>query len=234
MNRQGENRPVKQQITSYIRTHKHVLMFLYFPIYLMWFFVLEKLIVSNYWVSYIPLDDKIPFIPAFILPYVLWFPNIILPAFVLYFKNTGAFKRYAWYVIISFSLSMLICMVFPNGQNLRPVLPEQKDFFTAWVSMIYAADTNTNVLPSMHVVGCMGAAFAAWDIGREKPVWRRWRIPALALEALISISTVFVKQHSVLDIIAGVLVGVLVGWPIYRKGSPLRRTQPPKETAAAR
>ncbi len=214
---------MKQTVSNYIREHKHVLMFLYFPVYLTWFFVLEHLIVENYWVSYIPLDSRIPFIPAFILAYVLWFPNVILPAFVLYFADTGAFKRYGWYVIVSFSLSMLICMLFPNGQDLRPVLPEQRDFFTAWVGMIYAADTNTNVLPSMHVVGCVGAALALWDVSGKKRVWRHWRAPMLLLEVLISVSTVFVKQHSVLDIVAGVAVGALVGWPIYRKGSPLRR-----------
>lgn len=217
-----------KQVKDYIHKYPHVLMFLYFPIYLTWFFVLEQLIVTDYWVSWLPIDDRIPFLPGFILPYVLWFPNVILPAFLLYFSDTGAFKRYGWYVIIAFSLGMLICGAFPNGQNLRPQLPQEKDFFTSWVALIYAADTNTNVLPSLHVVGCVGTACCVCDCARRHPLLRRWRIPLLLLQVLITASTVFVKQHSMLDLLAGLALGGLVAWGVWRKGSPLRRTpQPP-------
>lgn len=201
---------MKKAVLPYIKTHKHVLMFLYFPFYLAWFFIMEQVVTEQYWVSYLPMDDKIPFIPAFILAYVLWFPNMIVPAFYLYFKDTFSFKRYGWYVIAGFSISMIIYMVFPNGQNLRPILPEEKDFFTWWVSLIYAADTNTNVLPSMHVVGCFGVAMAAWDARKKLPWIKKWLIPIFVVESLIAVSTLFVKQHSILDLFGGLALGVLV------------------------
>lgn len=201
-------------------------MFLYFPLYLSWFYLLEHFITTDYWVSYLPVDDKIPFVPFFIVFYVLWFPNVILPAFLLYFTDTAAFKRYAYYVIISFSLSMTICMFFPNGQDLRPVLPQNGDFFTSWVGLIYSADTNTNVLPSMHVVGCVGTTLALWDSRHRSARTRRCFVPLLLLQFLICISTLFVKQHSVLDLAAGLVLGVAVGAVVYGAKSPLRK--PPR------
>lgn len=209
---------MKKHVLPYIRSHRHVLMFLYLPIYLICFFILEQLIVDNYWVSYLPLDDLIPFVPAFIVPYVLWYPAVVLPAFLLYFADTDAFKRYGWYMIVSFSLTMVFYAVFPNGQNLRPALPQDKDFFTAWVALIYAADTNTNVLPSLHVVGCLGSSLALLNLARFRKGLKRWLPALLTLEVLIAISTVFVKQHSVLDILAGIVFGALIAWPLYGRG----------------
>ena len=61
---------------KYIQEHKYVLLVLYLPIYLIWFALVERMVPSTEgcFVSYLPLDDKIPFLPGFILAYVLWYP----------------------------------------------------------------------------------------------------------------------------------------------------------------
>ena len=58
---------------KYIQEHKYVLLVLYLPIYLIWFALVERMVPSTEgcFVSYLPLDDKIPFLPGFILAYVL-------------------------------------------------------------------------------------------------------------------------------------------------------------------
>ena len=63
-------------------------------------------------------------------------------------------------------------------------------------------DTNTNVCPSLHVIGSMAAFFAFW----YAPIFskRGWRIASTAAAFFISISTVFMKQHSVLDVLAAI------------------------------
>ena len=104
----------------------------------------------------------------------------------------------------------MICCVFPNAQNLRPADPGRG--LSGWIlGKIYAADTNTNVLPSMHVVGCAGACMAAFDSRRL----RKWRWPMVVMGLLICASTVFVKQHSFLDVIWGAVVALPVGVCIY-------------------
>ena len=51
---------------------------------------------------------------------------------------------------IGMTLFLVISLVFPNGQDLRPVLSGNSIFIQA-VQFIYHTDTPTNVLPSIHV-----------------------------------------------------------------------------------
>ena len=195
---------------DYIRKNPELLMLLYVPVYLLWYFLAENFITAERYVSYMPLDDRIPFVPQFVVAYVLWYPFMLLPIAVLYRRDRGAYKRYGTYFIAAMSLSLTICCVFPSAQELRPADPGQ-GLFSALVGLVYAADTNTNVLPSMHVVGCVGGVLAFFD----SPVLRRLRWPALLLAALICASTVFVKQHSFLDVIGGLALGGVVGLAVY-------------------
>ena len=74
---------------KYIQEHKYVLLVLYLPIYLIWFALVERMVPSTEgcFVSYLPLDDKIPFLPGFILAYVLWYPFMIVPVVVTLLKD---------------------------------------------------------------------------------------------------------------------------------------------------
>ena len=76
-------------------------------------------------------------------------------------------------------------------------------------------DTNTNVFPSVHVVGSIGAAWAVWDCSSLRR--RRWPgIAATVLACLICLSTLFIKQHSLLDVAGGVVLSAMVGAVVYR------------------
>ena len=102
---------------KYIQEHKYVLLVLYLPIYLIWFALVERMVPSTAgcFVSYLPLDDKIPFLPGFILAYVLWYPFLIVPVVVTLLKDDRrAFIRYAAFIIAGFSISLTICMIWPN------------------------------------------------------------------------------------------------------------------------
>lgn len=191
----------------------HYLLLLYIPAYLTCFLLLEHFITEDYWVSYVPLDDKIPFAAAFVIPYVLWYPYLFGVGLYALVKDVPAFRRYLYFMMSALSFSLLFCLLFPNGQELRPDLIGKTGFFNWAVRFIYAHDTNTNSIPSMHVVGAMGATFAVFDCARL----RRWRIPAAALCVLVCAATVLIKQHSILDTLAGLLVGAVFGAIVYRR-----------------
>ncbi len=196
-----------------LKTNWHYLLILYVPVYLTCFVVLEHLITDNYWPSYLPLDDAIPFIPAFVIPYVLWYPYLFVVGLYALLKDVPAFKRYLYFMIGALSFSLLVCALFPNGQDLRPATFEQKNLFTWMIDFIYAHDTNTNSIPSMHVVGAMGATFAVFDCKKL----RRWRIPAALFCILVCAATVLIKQHSILDTFAGLAVSIVFALPVYWK-----------------
>ena len=204
---------------KYIQEHKYVLLVLYLPIYLIWFALVERMVPSTEgcFVSYLPLDDKIPFLPGFILAYVLWYPFLIVPVVVTLLKDDRrAFIRYAAFIIAGFSISLTICMIWPNCQLLRPSVVDTSTL-CGW----------TNVLPSMHVVGCMAVLAVTFDSKYLKKV----RIPAVIIAAAICAATVFVKQHSILDVFAALALSLVLYLIIYVAARRIVDRRQPTATA---
>ncbi len=78
-----------------------------------------------------------------------------------------------------------------------------RQYVTDMVKVLYKTDTPTNVLPSIHVFNSIGAGIAISHSNDLKK--HRWiQISAYILAALIILSTMFLKQHSVTDVIAAV------------------------------
>ena len=186
---------------------------LYLPIYLLMFVAVEHLVVDNYWVSWCTLDDMIPFVRQFVLVYVLWYPLMLGTTLSLLLKDRRAFLRYARSVVLGLTACMLTFVLLPSGQELRPAEVPGSDLTARLLRAIYAADTNTNVFPSMHVVGTLAAVIGIFD-SRSAPRGVQWGVAALGV--LINASTVLIKQHSVLDILGGVVLYWLVYLAVYR------------------
>lgn len=81
--------------------------------------------------------------------------------------------------------------------------------FTDMVKVLYKTDTPTNVLPSIHVFNSIGAVIAISHSNDLKK--HRWiQISAYILATLIILSTMFLKQHSVTDVIAAVTMACII------------------------
>ena len=201
-------------IRTFVKENPHVWLALLLPVYLVLFFLVEWYVSPDkpYWSSYVPLDDKIPFLEGFVLPYCMWYPFLVAVGLYLMIKDGAGFRKYMAFIFIGFCSALVFCVLVPNGQDLRPDPFPRKNIFTWILSRIYAADTNTNVFPSMHVIGSIGGVIAVY---RCKGL-RKFRIPSAVLAFFISISTVFVKQHSVLDIGGGILWCIPLWFFIYR------------------
>ena len=134
----------------------------------------------------------------------------------LYFllKDHEAFEHYMLSLIFGFFISLTIISVFPNGQDLRPT-SYNTNFAAQIMKWTQQFDTNTNVFPSMHVVGALSAWFA---IARSKKLKSKvWlQVFNWLLCAAIILATVFLKQHSVLDIFAGMAVCVITFFVTYK------------------
>lgn len=187
---------------------------MFFVVFVAAFFIIEKVSpTEGYWVTDLPIDDKIPFIPQFIIFYVMWYPLFAVMGLPLMILDGSAFKRYMYFMMAGLSLSLVFCVLVPNGQNLRPENMKITGFSTWLLSKIWAADTNTNVLPSMHVIGCIGAVIGAFD----SKIYKKWRWLIVVLAVLISASTVFVKQHGVLDAVGAIALAIPLFFAVYSR-----------------
>ncbi len=154
-------------------------------------------------------DAVIPFCEYFLIPYLLWFPFLFFIHIYTLLFDIPMFKKLMYFIMLSYSATTLIFILFPTMQNLRPVIFERDNFFVDFMKGFYEFDTNTNVCPSLHVVGSFAVLFAAWNCkGLNGTVSR---IIFSVLTVFISISTVFLKQHSIIDVIVGfILVFILL------------------------
>ena len=185
--------------------YRHLYYLIFWPIFGMLFYGVERFwIRDNYLPIQCGLDDMIPFCEYFLIPYLLWFVYLLGIHIYTVLFDVRAFKRMMQFIIVTYGLTLLIYILFPNCQQLRPVVFERDNVFTHIMAAYYQFDTNTNVLPSLHVIGSVAVMFAAWDSKHFST--RGWKIIFFLVTVWISISTVFLKQHSVLDMAAAIPV----------------------------
>ena len=202
-------------IADWLRKNPHFwYSLLLLPIFVC-YFLPERLIVAGYHPTEIPFDALIPLQPGFVYCYLLWFPLLVFGGFWLLFTDAVVFRRYMVYLAVAYLISAVVYLSYPNGQDLRPADLNVHDLSTTILAFIYRVDTNTNVLPSLHVIGSVGAAAALCRSGSIRRRMVKTAIVILAI--LVSISTVFIKQHGVLDVAAGLAVGLLLCPIICRK-----------------
>ena len=120
-------------------------------------------------------------------------------------------------MIFTYSAAMVMYLLFPTCQELRPAEFARDNIFTRFIPHFYQFDTNTNVCPSIHVIGSLAVLASAWNIERFKTVG--WRIFFVTAAVLICVSTVFLKQHSIIDIIAALPICAAAYWVCYRRKS---------------
>lgn len=194
--------------------YKHSFVLLYALIYLPWFFWLESRANQPYHVIHIGLDDHIPFIEYFIIPYLLWFAYVAIVFIYMFFQDRREFYQYCFFLFTGMTLFLIISTIYPNGHLLRPTEFERENFFTLAVQILYQADTATNIFPSIHVYNSIAAHMAVVHNERLRNSWIL-RYSSLALMVSIILSTVFLKQHSALDLIAGVALGLVMNQLVY-------------------
>lgn len=193
----------------------HGLFALYIFIYLPWFFYVEGLTDLNFTEIHCFLDDLIPFEEIFIIPYIFWAFYVVAACVFLFFKEErGMFLRYAIALTGGMSICMVIYMIFPNCVNLRPAALTDNTVLSAIVSRLYLIDTPTNVFPSIHVLNSIIVCVAL----EKNTTFKRFpvlRVLNVALAVCICLSTVFLKQHSVLDGLGAVVLYLILYAVLY-------------------
>ncbi|MDP4143998.1 MAG: phosphatase PAP2 family protein [Bacillota bacterium] len=148
------------------------------------------------------LDKSVPFIKSFAIPYVIWLPFLVITLIYLCFKNREVYYR----VIISLILGLIACFTiyfFFQTTVVRPQL-QGKDFLTNLVRFVYATDSPFNCFPSIHVL--TSYILIKGTIKCSKKISLK-SIIIIVIASLIILSTQFIKQHVIMDLIFAILLG---------------------------
>lgn len=142
----------------------------------------------------LPIDDKIPMIPAAAYIYVTWFPLVALYPLGIYYISPESYVQYQAAIIASIILSTAVYLIYPTTFSRRK---PPGDFFGRSLSIVYRFDfKGYNCTPSLHCMQCyiviietiicpgLGGVHAAGII---------------ALSAAIVVSTMLTKQHVIAD-----------------------------------
>lgn len=147
----------------------------------------------------LPIDDWIPLIPIFSIPYILYIPFLLLTlSYFIFF--TKLFKG----ISISFVFCQFIATVvyfFYQTNVPRPSIKDT-DIFSKIVLFIYSNDEPYNCFPSLHVALSI-ISFLYWI-----KIFPNLKLSMGAFVLSIILSTLFVKQHYTLDVISGVLLAI--------------------------
>lgn len=155
------------------------------------------------------LDDVIPFCEVFVIPYFLWFAYVSAAVLYCFFKNKQEYIKTCVFLFTGMTVFLVVSTLWPNGHHLRPHGMPRDNIFTALVTHLYSIDTPTNLWPSIHVYNSIGAHLAVLHdqkLAENKAI----RFGSLIVCVSIILSTVFIKQHSVFDVLtAFVMAGVM-------------------------
>ena len=197
--------------------YRHLLLLLFWPVFGLVFMTLERfwpilwetltgqtLIYQEVVCAW---DAQIPFCEWFVIPYYFWFAFLVLMIGYAMLFDFRALRHCMWFVILSYSITALIYFVWPNMQALRPVEIGRDNWMVDIVKGLYNFDTNTNVCPSIHVLGSLAVCFAGLH-SRTLRGWG-WKVFFSVSTVLISMSTVFLKQHSIIDVFAALGLGAV-------------------------
>ena len=207
-----------KDLVQFIKKYKHGLIILaYAIVYLTLFGYLEQKPVHGFHVIDTVFDSHIPFCEYFIVPYLLWFPYQVVT--VLYFifinKNKKEYYQLILNMMMGMTIFLIVSYIYPNVLHLRPSEFPRENVFTDMVRWLYRTDTPTNVLPSIHVFNSLAVHMSLTNceaLRDHKDV----RYGSLVLTLLIILSTMFLKQHSVIDVCCGAtlaLFGYLFFYP---------------------
>ena len=199
-------------VKNFWSKYKHgAWIFIYLIFYMLGFFIVESAGHRHYHVIHSVLDDMIPFNEYFVIPYLLWF--VFVAGWVLWFvfgcRNKAEYYKLISVLAIGMTIFLVVSCVYPNCQDLRPTAFLHHNFFTRLVERLYASDTPTNVLPSIHVFNSLAVFFA---VNSSEQLKKHGVIRFLTgvMAGLIILSTMFLKQHSVVDVSMGLLMGIAV------------------------
>ncbi|MEG0365483.1 MAG: phosphatase PAP2 family protein [Coprobacillus sp.] len=200
---------------NFINKYKHAWVFIYFIIYVPWYFGLqlrEGIVLHD---VYIGIDAALPFIAEFIYPYVYWYLFIAGTVVYLFFTHKDEFYKCIAALFIGMTICLIIFTIYPTSFDHRPEVITGNPLTQYLLNFIYTADKSQNVCPSIHVynsIVCAVALIKCVDFKNNRFI----QVFAIISAVSITLSTMFIKQHSIIDALAAGVLYIIMYVLVYK------------------
>lgn len=195
-----------------LKQNKHLLLLLiYIPLRILYFGT--QFLNLDYTVVHLSIDDKIPFVPQFVVAYVVWY--VFVPLLMIYtgIHNKETFYKQCMAIFSGIVISLIIFIVYPTMVDFRPAA--EGDGVMLWICrFLFANDNPVNVCPSMHCFEAACIVFVTF-INRQMRQKKLLFAVSAVTALLICLSTMFIKQHSVLDAALGIALAFIMAVSVY-------------------
>lgn len=192
-----------QKLKDFIKTNKHAVILVYWLIHGVWYQILQGVTMGrNPAAISCGADRLIPFSEWFVMPYILWYVQIVAVTVYLLFRNKEIFTRLYIFLFCGMFVCMMICTFIPMYFDRTGIVMYPYDnLLTDCVRLVQGIDPPTTVLPSMHVYVTIGLHIA---LCKDKAFSEnKLACAASAFFALaVCAATLFTKQHSLYDVLA--------------------------------
>ncbi len=169
-----------------------------------WFtqFIISDMHLHDFTTSF---DRAIPFMPEWVLIYILSYPFWVISYIIIARYNTKEF----WFKFVTADMiARVVCgfifLLIPTT-NIRPIITDS-GVWDKLMEMIYFLDQPTDLFPSIH---CLASLMCYLGMRKNENVAKWYRVATLVFAILVFASTQFTKQHYIVDVIGGVVVAVL-------------------------
>lgn len=151
------------------------------------------------------IDQKTPFIIYAIIPYCIWYIMLFLVPYILYKKDKTNFSKYCLAYIFTVLLADIIFIIYPTTV-IRPTV-EGTNIIESLTKFIFLIDTPIlNCFPSLHCAISMLWILYIFTI-KEANIYEKVFVTIISI--LIMLSTLFLKQHVLIDLISGDILATI-------------------------
>lgn len=149
------------------------------------------------------LDKEIPFVSLFVFPYVYWYIYIFIGLIFILSKDRKRYLRTLMAIYIGMCMCYVFYYLYPVEIS-RPVI-DNNTIANKLVNIIYENDRPVNCFPSIHVLN----TYIIMRFTKVKDN-KSWFYYTNIIGILIMLSTLFIKQHFILDGVVAIILAEVV------------------------
>ena len=185
-----------------------VVLVLLVPVYL---FIPDLTPGRSLHVPAVALDWRIPQVAGWVLAYgAAYLFLILLPVFVV--RQEELIRRTVW-AYLTVWIAAYVCFYFYPTVAPRTSDTVAGEGFAAWgLRFLYSSDPPYNCFPSLHVAHSFVSALSSYRVHRRLGMW------AMVCAFVVGLSTLFTRQHYILDMLSGMLLA-FVAYAVFLRGA---------------